>query len=285
MLLFNADLDEAAQNALRAVENIGDLDADGVQNPYQRFFDLRQMALSKMEPSSAFRIVALGLMRKLRMNIRGTVLLCEVEDAFSRYFRLLDGDMQRFATLHETFSSTAAEEQNKVFGGRPDAATAGAIAKLRDGMREIAVVLLACGEMQKRALDLKVSAQQSVAESDEATPALVSFTKFTEFVEDALGLSDQIRRKHEELQLRRMKTMAEVVSARVSSSAKAVASSPTKSGGDGTPTQMLSARSLLSAFKVSTRKQITNSEHLSPTKRASVESERGSAGLSLTETS
>jgi hypothetical protein len=246
MLLFNADLDEAAQNALRAVENIGDLD-DGVQNPYQRFFDLRQRA-------------------------------------FSRYFRLLDGDMQRFATLHETFSSTA-DEQDKVSCGRPDAATASAIAKLRDGMREIAVVLLACGEMQKRALDLKVSAQQSVAEADEETPALVSFAKFTEFVEDALALSDQIKRKHEELQLRRMKTMAEVVSARVSSSAKAVANSPTKSAGEGTPTRTLSARSMLSALKVSTRKQITNSEHVCPTKKASVESERGSQELPVTETS
>merc|ERR1712194_220149 len=142
--------------------------------------------------------------RKLRMNVKGSVLYSEAEDALNRYCRLLEADMQKFATLHETLQD-AAETKALPHESRKT---------LTEGMREIAVVLLACGEMQRRALDLKMGAQRSIADSFADTPPLVSFAKFADFLEKALAVSDQLRRKHEELQQQRMRAMASVAEAR-----------------------------------------------------------------------
>jgi len=209
MLLYNADVDEAER--VRSPYNEEPVDEDGLSDTCQTFFDLRQRTLVGMNENPAFRVVALGLLRKLRTNQRGTVLYGEVEDALGRYFRLLDADMQRFASLHEVLNETA-EKQSRT-ESRPvvKEAAAATVGLLQQGMREIAVVLLACGEMQRKALDLKMSAQRSIAESDELEPPLVSFGTFAEFIEEALAVSDQLRRKREELQRLRMKAMESVV--------------------------------------------------------------------------
>ena len=134
---------------------------------------------------------------------------------------MLDGDMQRFATLHETLRDAA----GKLDGSNSrDACTGPAnVAQqlLHEGMREIAVVLLACGEMQRRALDLKMSAQRAVSASDsdnEDKKPAASFARFAEFLEEALAVSDQLRRKHEELQQLRMRAMASAMDARFQAS-------------------------------------------------------------------
>lgn len=222
MLLYNADVDEAER--LRSPYNEEEpVDEDGLSDACKTFFDLRQRTLIGMNENPAFRLVALGLLRKLRTNQRGTVLYGEVEDALGRYFRLLDADMQRFASLHEVLNETA-EKQNRT-ESRPIVkdATAATVGLLQQGMREIAVVLLACGEMQRKALDLKMSAQRSIAESDELEPPLVSFGTFAEFIEEAMAVSDQLRRKHEELQRLRMKAMESVVGASTAEGAPAIA--------------------------------------------------------------
>lgn len=215
MLLYNADLDEAEQASLFRAIQVEDENADICkEDSCQAFFDLRQRALVGMEQLPAFRIVAFGLLRKLRTNLRGTVLYGEVEDAFSRYFRLLDVDMQKFVSLHETLNATVEKEESE--SRRVDSQMAAALSTLKDSMRQVAVVLMACGEMQKRALELKIGAQQSISASDGLAPPLVSFAKFAEFLEDSMAVSDQLKRKHEEMQNTRMQAMASVVSARAS---------------------------------------------------------------------
>merc|ERR1712194_440394 len=172
------------------------------------FFDLRQRCLVGLDQGSAFRVVALAAVRKLRTNVKGSVLYSEVEDALNRYCRLLEADMQKFATLHETLQDAAERKDGGPALPHESRKT------LTEGMREIAVVLLACGEMQRRALDLKMGAQRSIADSFADTPPLVSFAKFADFLEEALAVSDQLRRKHEELQQQRMRAMASVAEAR-----------------------------------------------------------------------
>merc|ERR1712060_68465 len=85
---------------------------EGSEDPCRSFFDLRQKTLAGMELNSVFRIAALGLLRKLRTNTKGSVLYAEVEDALGAHFRLLDADNQKFAALHETLRE-ASERQAK----------------------------------------------------------------------------------------------------------------------------------------------------------------------------
>lgn len=221
MRLYNAD--EAESDRRRQWED-PELD-DEAEDACCTFFDLRQRTLVGLDPTSAFRIVALGLLRKLRTNSRGTVLYGEIEDALGRYFRLLDADMQRFATLHEALREPA----DKALGaeGCKEAAAAAQAAQslLHSGMREIAGVLLACGEMQKRALDLKMGAQRSISDARSSAVPLVSFGKFSQFLEEALAVCDQLRRKHEELQQIRLKAMASAMDAKMAAAAAAAAQS------------------------------------------------------------
>jgi len=204
------------------------------------FFDLRQRTLVGLDQLSAFRIAAQGALRKLRTNVRGSVLYGEVEDALNRYCRVLDLDMQTFASLHETLQEAARKQAQFQAASNSPAAAALALARstLSEGMREIAVVLLACGEMQRRALDMKMNAQRAIAESAEDGGALVSFSRFADFLEEALAVSEQLRRKHEELQQQRMKAMASAVEARAAvgiSGAIASASSPRRAPAAAAP--------------------------------------------------
>lgn len=208
MRLYNADVEEAERNYQPGVDEL-ELE-DEEPDSCRSFFDLRQRTLIGMDQMSAFRIVALGVLRKFRTNAKGSVLYSEVEDALGRCFRLLDADTQRFASLHETLRD-AADKQDRPDRANNSAAVAAldtAKSILLECMREIAVVLLACGEMQRRALDLKMSAQRSISESRVDVPPLVSFSKFADFLEEALAVCDQLRKKHEELQQQRMRAMA-----------------------------------------------------------------------------
>merc|ERR1712194_109948 len=92
---------------------------------------------------------------------------------------------------------------------------------LTEGMREIAVVLLACGEMQRRALDLKMGAQRSIADSFANTPPLVSFAKFADFLEEA--------------QQQRMRAMASVAEARCKAQRQDQSSQPAHSASPRKP--------------------------------------------------
>lgn len=203
MLLFNADIDKAEH--LQIADEDED-DDDGDDSRSRLFFDLRQRALHGMEPIPAYRVVSLGLLRKLRTNQRGTILYNEVEDALGRYFRLLDIEMQRLCSLHDTFKELSEQPVMQI---APEAANL-----VKDGMREIAVLLIACGEMQRRALELKLGAQRSISEIEDVDRPLVSFGKFAEFLQDALGISDQLRRKHKDLQQLRVKAMEKLVDAK-----------------------------------------------------------------------
>mmetsp|Transcript_67351 Transcript_67351/g.125791 ORF Transcript_67351/g.125791 Transcript_67351/m.125791 type:complete len:220 (-) Transcript_67351:74-733(-) len=210
MLLFNADVEEAERGAMPPEHHIED--------SCQSFFDLRQRLLVEMDALPAFNVVALALVRKLRNNIKGGILHSEVEDAFSRYFRLLDTDMQRFVTLHETLNETVVKYgggSTANTGTAPPAAGAqtSAIGKLSDHMRDIRVVLLACGEMQKKALELKLATQESAMLADNGLRPLVSFAKVADFIEQALDLADRLRRKHEDFQKARRNAMADVIDA------------------------------------------------------------------------
>eukprot|EP00747_Dinoflagellata_sp_TGD_P183541 gnl/TRDRNA2_/TRDRNA2_38481_c0_seq1.p1 gnl/TRDRNA2_/TRDRNA2_38481_c0~~gnl/TRDRNA2_/TRDRNA2_38481_c0_seq1.p1 ORF type:complete len:416 (+),score=102.98 gnl/TRDRNA2_/TRDRNA2_38481_c0_seq1:66-1313(+) len=225
--LFNADVDEESWNKVRSQhEQLFEAEFEESQSGVS-FFDLRQRTLAGIDQLSAFRIVALGLLRKLRGNLHSTVPYGEVEDALGRYFRLLDSDMQKFATLHETLRD-ASEKPSGIKDGAAGAGTPLGI--MRDGMREIAVVLLACGEMQQRALDLKMGAQRSLASSDGITPPTVSFTCFAEFFDEALAICDQLRRKHEELQQLRISAMASVAEVRQAAAAEKKAAGYPKAG-------------------------------------------------------
>ena len=51
-------------------------------------------------------------------------------------------------------------------------------------MREIAVVLLACGEMQRQCLDLKVGTQRSISASSTKAPQ-ISYSKYADFFDEA----------------------------------------------------------------------------------------------------
>lgn len=208
MRLLNSDVDEAERVCLAPEEDLEE--KEGGAEGLRSFFELRQRTLLGMDPLPAFRLVVLGLLRKLRTNAKGTVLYLELEDALGRYFRLLDSDMQRFASLHETLrDATHKEDVSAVSGSR---------ALLLDGMRQIAVVLLACGEVQQRSLDMKIGAQMSISQSSVSAPAHVSFTKYAEFFEEALAVCDQLKKKHEELQQLRIRAMASAVDAKTANS-------------------------------------------------------------------
>jgi len=214
MRLYNIDVEESDRKADLQTEE-PELEDRGDGETCRSFFELRQRTLTGMDQLSAIRIVALGLVRKLHASTRGAVLYAEVEDALNRYLRLLDVDMQRFASLHETLRD-AAEKHGGVmprnsFTGGGDA-NSPAIVLFREGMEEIAVVLLACDKMQRRALDLKLGAQRSISEG--AQRSTVSFARLAEFLEDALAVCDQLRRKHEELQALRIRAMASAAEAR-----------------------------------------------------------------------
>jgi len=211
---YNIDVEESDRNYVPNLDDLGEELEEEDDGTCRSFFDLRQRILVGLDQSSSFRLVALAVVRKLQNNLKGSVLYSEVEDALNRYCRLLEADMQKFATLHKTLQEAAEKEEP----GTSSSCTAMVAARaiLADGMREIAVVLLACGEMQRKALDLKMSAQRSIADSFEDAPPLVSFSKFAEFLEEALAVSDQLRRKHEELQQQRMRAMASVAEARMS---------------------------------------------------------------------
>jgi hypothetical protein len=218
MLLYNADIEEGERIYLQDADEREERES-GDDNR-RSFFELRQRALVGLDQFPAFRIVSFGLLRKLRTNHRGPVIYPELEDALGRYFRLLDGDMQRFATLHETLRDAASKFDGSGATAPPATGASGPVGVaqtlLHDGMREIAVVLLACGEMQRKALDLKMSAQRAVSASDsDLEKPVASFVRFAEFLAEALAVSDQLRRKHEELQQLRMRAMASVVDARL----------------------------------------------------------------------
>mmetsp|Transcript_103191 Transcript_103191/g.291380 ORF Transcript_103191/g.291380 Transcript_103191/m.291380 type:complete len:246 (+) Transcript_103191:155-892(+) len=223
MLLYNADVDESERNYRKQDDLAGEEDDDDDNDDGVRrsFFDLRQRTLLGLDQLPAFRVVALGLLRKLRTNLRGAILYGEVEDAMARYFRLLDNDMQRFASLHETLRDAADKLPQEGL--------------LLDGMREIAVVLLACGEMQRKALDLKLSAQRSASMSDVAVPPLASFERFAIFLENALAVSDQLRKKHEELQQLRMRAWASAMDSRAAAASTCAAAAPPSTDTAATP--------------------------------------------------
>eukprot|EP00933_Yihiella_yeosuensis_P030898 TRINITY_DN24449_c1_g1_i1.p1 TRINITY_DN24449_c1_g1~~TRINITY_DN24449_c1_g1_i1.p1 ORF type:complete len:240 (+),score=48.68 TRINITY_DN24449_c1_g1_i1:94-813(+) len=226
MRLYNSDLEESERNyQLDEDDDIDHEHEDEAEVGVSRsFFDLKQKALLGMDQMPAFRVVALGLLRKLRSTMKCTVQYSEVEDALGRYFRLLDADMQKFANLHETLrdalQKTTSEKALPECSSGKEARTAG-LSLLNEGMREIAVVLLACGEMQRRALDLKIDTQKSIAQSGAGTPPLASFSKFADFFEEALGVCDQLRRKREELQQQRIRAMASLTEARLAAQAVA----------------------------------------------------------------
>mmetsp|Transcript_86634 Transcript_86634/g.249970 ORF Transcript_86634/g.249970 Transcript_86634/m.249970 type:complete len:318 (+) Transcript_86634:145-1098(+) len=240
MRLYNIDVDEAERASGPSLDDDDDVEfEDDVQDPSEpcrTFFELRQCTLGGMDQMSAFRLVALSVVRKLRMNLKGNILYGEIEDALGRYFRILDADMQKFAALHEILRDAAEKHDPKASAAAFAAAKRcgsvgakvvaeaviaieGAHASFLDAMREIAVVLLACGEMQRRALDLKMGAQRVIAEHREGCPCMVSFSRFADFLEEALAVCDQLRRKLEELHQQRIRAMALAAEARCSATA------------------------------------------------------------------
>ncbi|CAJ1367270.1 unnamed protein product, partial [Effrenium voratum] len=136
MRLCNADVEEAERNHQESLDDFDEAgqDEDGCRS----FFDLRQRTLSGMDLMPAFRIVVLGLLRKLKNNTKDCILYSEVEDALGRYFRVLDADMQRFASLHEILRDAADKAREST---RREAAPSVTHAAnlLLEGMREIAV--------------------------------------------------------------------------------------------------------------------------------------------------
>eukprot|EP00931_Biecheleriopsis_adriatica_P123527 TRINITY_DN98579_c0_g1_i1.p1 TRINITY_DN98579_c0_g1~~TRINITY_DN98579_c0_g1_i1.p1 ORF type:complete len:224 (-),score=72.84 TRINITY_DN98579_c0_g1_i1:75-746(-) len=220
MRLYNADVDEA-ERCYQEDDEFAELDqedGDG-DGACKSFFDLRQRTLSGMDQLPAFRVVALGLLRKLKNYTKGSVLYPEVEDLLGRYFRLLDADMQRFASLHETLRDASDKSASSAAATKSDANAAAAhtagVNLLHEGMREIAVVLLACSERQRESLDMKIQAQRLISESGAGKPPLASFGKYADFIEEALALGDQLRRKHEELQQQRIRAMAKITEAKL----------------------------------------------------------------------
>merc|ERR1719240_857179 len=214
MLLYNADVDPDVLNGLflagQGVEEVDDMDEK--VNCRQHFFELRQRTLSNMDLQPAFRITAFGLLRKLRTNVRGNILYVEVEETLDHYFRLLDAHMKDFASLHDSLDAIEKQAHSCSNLTKEDAAPLSPISltrqrniaaseqMLRETMREIAVVLLACDRMQYRALGFKMDAADASAHGDDDEPAKISFMSFAEFMEEALNFSDQVRRKHSELQ-------------------------------------------------------------------------------------
>ncbi|CAE7425704.1 unnamed protein product, partial [Symbiodinium sp. KB8] len=223
MRLCNADVDEAERNYQEEEEDFEEMDNEEGISVGKVFFDLRQRTLSGMDQMPAFRVVVLGLLRKLRNNVKDSILYSEVEDALGRYFRVLDADMQRFANLHEILRDSA----DKAATQAPSREAAGAAVfathtagttLLHEAMREIAVVLLACGEMQRRSLDLKLQTQRSISASSGGAP-LISYSRFADFLDEATALCVQLRRKHEELQQQRIRAMATLTEAKLATEA------------------------------------------------------------------
>eukprot|EP00930_Biecheleria_cincta_P015804 TRINITY_DN13055_c0_g1_i1.p1 TRINITY_DN13055_c0_g1~~TRINITY_DN13055_c0_g1_i1.p1 ORF type:complete len:237 (-),score=69.74 TRINITY_DN13055_c0_g1_i1:275-985(-) len=227
MRLYNSDVEEADRiyqedlDIFEPLAGLAEAESDAAEGDgaCKSFFDLRQRTLIGMDQMPAFKLVALGLLRKLRSHLRGSVLYSELEDALGRYFRLLDSDMQRFASLHETLRDAADKQEATVRGVSAEASSAhtAGMALLHEGMREIAVVLLACGEMQRQSLDLKMAAQRSIADSCEGFPPVASFEKYAEFLDEALSLSEQLRRKQQELQQQRIRAMEKITEAKLAS--------------------------------------------------------------------
>mmetsp|Transcript_91398 Transcript_91398/g.272762 ORF Transcript_91398/g.272762 Transcript_91398/m.272762 type:complete len:250 (-) Transcript_91398:257-1006(-) len=225
MRLGNIDIDEADRGT-SAGDPADELEfedcPEAVEADSRRsFFDLRQRTLVGMDQLSAFRIVALGLLRKLQSSARNALLYREVEDALNRYLRILESDMQKFVSLHDILHEAAEKLMERTGSSVLKALNSNdPLALLEHGMHEIAAVLLACSQMQKRALDLKVGAQHAISESGKAgAPPLVSFGKLAEFLQEALAICDQLRRKHEGLQQVRMRAMASLAEARAAASA------------------------------------------------------------------
>lgn len=215
MRLSNVDTEDPGRGHQQSVDAEPELEEESDNTACRSFFELRQRTLAGIDQLSAFRIVALGLLRKLYPSAGRTVLYGEVEDAINRYLRILDLDLQRFVSLHDILHTAALGAKESVDAGSAAAvASAAAISLLNDGMHEIAAVLLACSQMQKRALDLKVGAQRTISESNGTDPPLVSFAKFVEFLQEAIASCDQLRKKHEELQQTRMRAMASFAEAK-----------------------------------------------------------------------
>lgn len=224
MRLCNIDVDEAERGGTSSaahadepeLEDSGEREnGDGA---CRSFFDLRQRTLVGMDQLSAFRIVALGLLRKLQSNARGALLYGEVEDGLNRYLRILEADMQKFVSLHDVLHEAANKQErgDSVPVTRALSGLSGNDPRvlLENGQKEIAAVLLACTQMQKRALDLKMGTQRAISESKVGAPPLVSFGRLHEFLQESLAICDQLRRKHEELQQVRMRAVAGLAEAR-----------------------------------------------------------------------
>ncbi|CAK8985499.1 Kelch-like protein 5 [Durusdinium trenchii] len=245
MRLYNADVDEAERNR-EEFEEFDEPEDEECVGVSKSFFDLRQRTLSGMDLTPAFRVVVLGLSRKLKNNTKDSIPYSEMEDALGRYFRVLDADMQRFANLHEILRDAAdkAGAAGASLVGAPSAVmathTAG-INLLHDGMREIAVVLLACGEMQRQCLDLKLNAQRSIS-AGSAAPQ-ISYSKYADFLDEALVLCDQLRRKNEELQQQRLRAMAKLTEAKLAANPEGSAPShkPLSMGGSNPERPVLEA--------------------------------------------
>ncbi|OLP88390.1 Lysosomal aspartic protease [Symbiodinium microadriaticum] len=230
MRLCNADVDEAERNYQEEEEDFEEMDNEEGISVGKVFFDLRQRTLSGMDQMPAFRVVVLGLLRKLRNNVKDSILYSEVEDALGRYFRVLDADMQRFANLHEILRDSADKPGTCTFqleaaGAAVFATHTAGTTLLHEAMREIAVVLLACGEMQRRSLDLKLQTQRSISASSGGAP-LISYSRFADFLDEATALCVQLRRKHEELQQQRIRAMATLTEAKLATEADPSKSCP-----------------------------------------------------------
>mmetsp|Transcript_126717 Transcript_126717/g.354775 ORF Transcript_126717/g.354775 Transcript_126717/m.354775 type:complete len:224 (+) Transcript_126717:133-804(+) len=217
MRLYNADVEEAERPEAPSLDH--EADCAEVGKPSETFFELRQRTLAGMDQQPAFRLVALGVVRKLRANLRGSVLHSEIQDALGRYFRVLDSDMQRFASLYETVDAAKrSAPSGAALRGEAKRAIEASNAILQEVLVDIAAVLLACGQKQEEALALKQTTQVSVAECQEGSQALVSFSRVADLLDDALALCDLLRRKREEVHQQRMGAMAAAIEARARSS-------------------------------------------------------------------
>lgn len=246
MRLFNSDVEKGdrRQLPLEEGEEEGEEGASREDAP-RSFFELRQRTLIGLDPAPAFRLVCLSLLRKLEAPAQD-LHYAEVEDSLGRYFRLLDAHMQKFATLHETLKEAAdraALVLSLVTEGQelsaPVTTMGSAIGLLQESMRAIAVVLLACGETQKRTLELKMTIQMAAAEGGEDAPALASFSSLASFLEEAVAMCNNLRRKHEELQQQRIRAMSAVAEAKGALAAEGLI--PAQASGTGT-SPMPSAR-------------------------------------------
>merc|ERR1712063_183301 len=134
-----------------------------------------------------------------------------VEETLNRFFRLLDAHMQAFASLHTSLDDTEKQAlkccnlPNDSNDGSsltspcavrtsstPSEQVTGAAFLLKETMREIAVVLLACDRMQHRVLEFKMDAADAIAQSGDGKLPRISFVSFAEFIEQALAFSSHV---------------------------------------------------------------------------------------------